>query len=343
MKRRKLLTFWVLALAISLPILISRASMVDATQPNFDPDLEIFYQNSKNIYKSRGFSVNERIIPLEGSISSSGNKFAYRVIAEKPHRPSQVVHILDINSNVVIDQIPVDSSLDLLILNWSPDDRYIVLREAAHYVGGLILHIIDYVRRQEIDSFFVLNDYVTWISNTEFLFFDPYSECPSHHANTSKCRELSPTLSVYNVQNRKSRILRELGQGQNTMQDVIYQESREGKITYIVRTYNKISGIADFNEWNDDYYQYDLNTDELQSVSKTDLLIGQVGNALPQPYSDLSIQKIIQNSKKRDLYLVQLSSLKDDQRHYIGVFNTGTGELELRGGGLFPRWKVNKW
>ncbi|MCA9378872.1 hypothetical protein KC640_00440 [Candidatus Dojkabacteria bacterium] len=342
MRRRKLLTSGIIMLMISLPVLIYRVSIVDATQPNFDPDLEIFYQDSKNIYKSRGFSVNEKVIPLEGTISSSTNKFAYRVITENSHQPNPFVYILDINNNLVLDQIPVNSSLDLRVLNWSPDDRYIVLREAAHYVGGLVLHIIDYNKKQEMDSFYVLNDYVTWISNTEFLFFDPYSGCPTHHANTSKCRELSPALSLYNAQNGRSRILRELGQGQNTMHEVTYQESREGKIIYIVRTYNKENGVADFSEWNDVYYQYDLNAGELQNISRTDLLIEQVSNALPQPYSDLSIQKIIQNSKQKDSYLVQLSSLKDDQRHYVGVFDTDTGEFELRGRGLFPRWRVNK-
>ncbi len=192
---KRLLRQLVFLLIILIGIVIP-TTLVNAKEGIQKTDNGYFVKNNKTYKVNLKTLESKEIFNHGGIISNDRNKIAYK---ESKWNPKKKLLIADLKTNEV-NEIELSFERQFEIVSWSPDDKYIILTEHSHYVGGTVAYIIDTRTGNNIVKISTLGLDFIWIDSKNLAYIDPNYDC-FQRKKTNEC-SLDAFLKILNTDNK---------------------------------------------------------------------------------------------------------------------------------------------
>lgn len=250
-----------------------------------------------------------------GVLSNSGEFIAYSV------RPKESW----INEDIVIQDLEQSTSaiiklklaMPFQIVSWSPDDSYLYIFEESHYYGGLRGGVVDVKSKKLIHSFSTLSHNVSWVNNTDLLYFHPEI---SSERNTN-----GVSLRRYNVQTNTDTVLLNKSTHNARFPLVKFPTRLDERFEF---------GIAeDYVDYTSDItegIEVNLRTGNTRTLSKESLIANSIRRSMPRDLSEIEIISIEEVQGTTQKYKVQARTNINSEETINFTYNSNNpGNYEL--------------
>lgn len=229
------------------------------------------------------------LIPQTTGVLSNNKKLIASTTKSPNSWTNEDIVIQDLEKN---DRTTIKLKLPMpfQIRSWSPDNSYLYIFEESQYYGGLVGKIIDVKSKKTLYSFPTLNQDITWVNDTGFIYFNP------QHKNGV------PTNLVLFQHNIKT--------GKST--SILKQPVTNQKFPYI-KSQTYVGGQFEFG-FSTNYIDYTsdisegvrihLKTKKYETIDKSDLLVNSIKSSLPSMYSNIEISSVTEIPGREGTYMI---------------------------------------
>ncbi len=255
-----LIPFLVIALLLTYTLTVSSQENIQQRQPISTPPW-----------------TTQPINLPDGILSNSGKLVAYSIKSpESWVNENIIIQDLETNSS---DTIKLKLTMPFQIVSWSPDDSYLYIFEESQYYGGLKGSIVEVKSKKILNSFYTLNQDISWVNNTEVLYFDPGT--PSD-LNTS-----GVSLRRYNIHSNTDTFLLNKSVHNGRLPLVKFPTRLGEKFEFGI-TGDYVDYTSDITE----AIEVNLRTGDTRAISRESLTAYSIKQTLPKDLAGLEITSI---------------------------------------------------
>lgn len=229
-----------------------------------------------------------QLVGKEDLLSNNGKLLAYTT---KPQNSW-------INENIVIKNLETNTSetiklklpMPFHLASWSPNDSYLYIFEEAQYYGGLRGLVLDIQTKKTSYSFPTLNRDISWVSDSEILYFEPENQC----VGSLDCGNPKISLKQHNLRSNTNKVLFNKTQVNRKLPLIKFPTRLDKRFEFGV-TEDPLDYTSDVT----DAIEVNLDTGKSKRFNKEQLLVNSIKKSLPANYNNAEIISI-ENSIKSD-------------------------------------------
>lgn len=278
------------------------------------PDLITYY--NKNKLQGYSPSTKQKVdLNIPGVLSHDRKLTAYTKESGTPASTEPYIYIRDITS-ATETKIPVQISGNFNILQWSPNDKYILLKEQAGYVGGLKGDIYSFPAGKFISQISLLSEKVNWPTDSTLYYFAPDNTCIA--GSKDSCNPTA-VLSKVNISSAKSESLYNLPATNLNQFPEITDLDKQG---------DKLGFSYKHTDTDESSAQYDLTTKKVGTVANSKLMGYKALTALK--ISGWKADRVTtQDSTANGDLVLTLRSSNDENKQAVAVYHSQNQIFEI--------------
>lgn len=235
------------------------------------------------------------LVGREDLLSNNGKLLAYTI---KPQNSW-------VNEDIVIKNLETNTSatiklklpMSFHLASWSPNDSYLYIFEEAQYYGGLRGIVLDIQTQKTLYSFPTLNRDISWVNDSEILYFEPENQC----VNSLDCENPKISLKQHNLRSNTNKALFSKTQ-KNRKLPLIKFPTRLNKRFEFGITEDPLDYTSDVT----DAIEINLDTGKSKKLNKDQLLVNTIKKSLPANHNNAEIISIESSIKLDKPYKIKI-------------------------------------